>query len=116
MLCGSPNTWMGPYFHWGSLIDIFKNSFCTPPHDKIYPFLGLANDHFDNPIPVDCGNSLYEVYQDAVEFYCTAPALERTDKSIELVHYTALVRHLAIQLPKSERSVLNELDDEPVQS
>jgi hypothetical protein len=76
--------WQSKYVDWavlslGSLINIFKNSFCTLPHDKIYAFLGLANDHFDNPIFVGYEKSLYEVYQDAVEFYYTAPVLELTE-------------------------------------
>jgi hypothetical protein len=98
-----------------SLIEIFKDSFCTLPHDKIYAFLGLANDHFDSRIPVDYGKSLYEVYQDVLRSHCTASALEREERSIELVHYSALVRRLltreGIQRPKRERAAMDEFEE-----
>lgn len=100
----------------GSLIDDFRDSFCERPHDKIYAFLGLAYDQFNNPIPVEYEKSLYEVYRDAVRFYCAPPPLEKIDKSIELVYYSALVRRLltreGVQRPKRGRAVLGEFDEE----
>ncbi|KAL5312856.1 hypothetical protein ACEPPN_019282 [Leptodophora sp. 'Broadleaf-Isolate-01'] len=100
----------------GSLVDDFRDSFCERPHDKIYAFLGLAYDQFNNPIPVEYEKSLYEVYRDAVRFHCTPPPLERIDKSIELVYYSALVRRLltrkGVQRPKRGRTVLGEFDEE----
>lgn len=37
-----------------NLVGKFRDAFCALPQDKIYAFIGLANDIVNNEIPVDC--------------------------------------------------------------
>jgi len=52
----------GDTYSLSSLLGTFRNAFSGLPHDKIYAFLGMANDHLDGSIAIDYGKSLLELY------------------------------------------------------
>ncbi|KAE8441995.1 hypothetical protein EG329_004121 [Mollisiaceae sp. DMI_Dod_QoI] len=49
----------------------FRDSICFDPRDKVYALLGLAVDEHDNQLIVDYSKSLFEVYTDVINFYCS---------------------------------------------
>jgi hypothetical protein len=50
--------------HLSSLLDTFRDCFCAVPHDRIYAFIGMANDHLHGFMPVDYGRSLFHLYEE----------------------------------------------------
>lgn len=52
-----------------TLINLFKNSQCQDPRDKVYSLLSLSNDIKDGEIEVDYSKSLFEVWEDVVQYY-----------------------------------------------
>lgn len=97
----------GTTYALSDLLDTFRNSFCAVVHDKVYAFLGLANDHFGE-INVNYSKSVFELYQDVIKFQSIS-TLESTQKRIEMVYLSALVRQILSResgrLPK-ERNVV----------
>jgi hypothetical protein len=78
------------------LLKSFQDSFASVMHDKLYAFLGMANDHFDSRIPVDYTKGPFERYRDVVVFQnmpTVDPASNRLNK-VEMVYFTALIRSL----------------------
>lgn len=51
------------------LIRACQNSICSDPRDKVYALLGLATDCMDIQFPVDYSKTIFEVYNDVIEFY-----------------------------------------------
>ncbi|KAK5729767.1 hypothetical protein LTR17_011633 [Elasticomyces elasticus] len=51
-----------------SLLESFPDLQCYDIHDKIYGFLGLANDCSNAAIPVDYSNSVQQLFEDVVRF------------------------------------------------
>jgi hypothetical protein len=49
---------------------------CSEPRDKVYGFLGLANDYLDDSFEVDYSKSLFKIYEDVIKFYCQTRSLQ----------------------------------------
>ena len=58
------------------LIEKFLKAQCGEIRDKIYGFIGLAHDCYDESIRVDYSSSLYDIFTDVVKFQHAAKALE----------------------------------------
>jgi len=43
----------GEAYSLSSLLNAYKNAFCSDPRDKIYGSLSMATDHVGTIIPVD---------------------------------------------------------------
>lgn len=52
-----------------SLIQSSSFRLCERPHDKIYGFVGIAQDCEDGGFPVDYEKSLWELYEDTIRFF-----------------------------------------------
>ncbi|KAJ9657254.1 hypothetical protein H2201_008235 [Coniosporium apollinis] len=98
----------GKTYALSDLLDTFRNSFCAVVHDKIYAFLGLANDHFGE-ISVNYSRTAFELYQDVIQFQSIS-TLESTQKRVEIVYISALVRRMLSResglLPKELKRVI----------
>ncbi|TVY15560.1 Heterokaryon incompatibility protein 6, OR allele [Lachnellula arida] len=82
-------------FSLQNLVDEFRDAFCELPHDKVYAFIGLANDTMDNEIPVNYQQSESEVYYDMMKHHFDSLHFEtQQTSSIEAVYLAALVRRL----------------------
>lgn len=93
-----------------NLVDEFRDAFCELPHDKVYAFIGLANDTVDNEIPVNYQQSEAEVYHDIIRHHFDSLRLETQQaSSIEAMYLAALVRRLLtrekIRRPKEIRTL-----------
>ena len=75
------------------LVGTFQDSFCTEPRDKIYAFVGMANDISPSSIPTSYEKSLFEVYQDVIVTQNTS-LWQSQSKKIDMLHFSALVRAL----------------------
>ncbi|KAH7017178.1 heterokaryon incompatibility protein-domain-containing protein [Ilyonectria destructans] len=53
-------------FELADLLTTFYDSFATVQHDKIYAFVGMANQCRDGCIDVNYNNTLYQVYEDVM--------------------------------------------------
>ncbi|KAK4032414.1 heterokaryon incompatibility protein-domain-containing protein [Parachaetomium inaequale] len=51
------------------LLEAFQDSLCKEIHDKVYGFLGLANDCGERGFPVDYSKSVFELYEDVIRLY-----------------------------------------------
>jgi hypothetical protein len=82
-------------FSLQNLVDEFRDAFCELPHDKVYAFIGLANDTIDNEIPVNYQQSESEVYYDIMKHHFDSLHFEtQQTSSIEAIYLAALVRRL----------------------
>jgi hypothetical protein len=82
-------------FSLQDLVDEFRDAFCALPHDKVYAFIGLANDTIDNEIPVNYKKSESEVYHDIMRHHFDSLRFEKQKaSSVEAVYFAALVRRL----------------------
>jgi hypothetical protein len=52
-----------------TLLESFEESECQEIHDRIYGFLGLASDYYNEGLPVDYTRSVSQLYRDVIEFY-----------------------------------------------
>lgn len=80
----------------GDLLSTFRNCFSLVRHDKIYAFLGLANDYFTDgtaAITVNYSSSLPELYQNVIRYQANS-MIDTTKKQIEMVFMSGLVRQL----------------------
>jgi hypothetical protein len=98
----------GTTYALSDLLDTFRNSFCAVVHDKVYAFLGLANDHLGE-ISVNYSKSVFELYQDVIQSQSIS-ILESTQKRVEMVYISALVRQIhsreSGRLPKDCKAVI----------
>lgn len=75
------------------LIREFQDCFCENPRDKIYAFVGLSGDHFNNSLPLDYRKPIPEVYEDFMR--SLDPSDETpTTKAMEIVYMSALIRRV----------------------
>ncbi|CZR65228.1 uncharacterized protein PAC_15128 [Phialocephala subalpina] len=82
-------------FSLQNLVDEFRDAFCTLPHDKVYAFIGLANDTAENEIPINYQKSASEVYHDIMRHHFDSLQSEsQQTSSIDAVYFAALVRRL----------------------
>lgn len=51
-----------------TLLESFRELQCHQIHDKIYGFLGLANDNSNNKMQIDYSKSVQELFEDVVKF------------------------------------------------
>jgi hypothetical protein len=80
-----------------NLIKTFANARCHEPRDKIYGFLGLANDcHGD--LKVDYSKSMFQIYKEVVWFQYRAAPLEplqpAIDRPMRIVRFSQLLQRL----------------------
>jgi hypothetical protein len=83
----------GETYSLSNLLDAFRDCFCSVQHDKLYAFLGMANDHFTGDIPVDYNKSTVELYQDTIRFQ-SRNTLNTIQNQIEMVYFSGLVQRL----------------------
>jgi hypothetical protein len=86
----------GETYSLSHLLKSFQDSFASVTHDKIYAFLGMANDHFDSRIPVDYTKGPFELYQDVVVFQnmSTVDPISNWRNRVEMIYFSALIRSL----------------------
>lgn len=91
-LAGTRNSrYRGYSYSLATLLDTYRGHFCLDQRDKVYAFLGMANDHHSGDIPVDYQKPLVEVYQDVLRFQRKLEIdIER--KRTEMVYLSAVVR------------------------
>ncbi|KAF4626607.1 hypothetical protein G7Y89_g11547 [Cudoniella acicularis] len=82
-------TLIGEMYSLFHLLSSFRDVFCGDPRDKIYAFLGMANDYTKREFPVDYSKSLFEVYQDIVKFHRKS-SRDSTSLAIEMIYFSAL--------------------------
>jgi hypothetical protein len=99
----------GETYSLSNLLSAFRNTFSGLPHDKIYAFLGMANDYLGGSIPIDYDKILFELYQDVLRFLNKFP-IESTEKRIEIVYLSALVRRL---LTRKSGKMIKNVNDAP---
>jgi hypothetical protein len=83
----------GESYSLSHLLKSFQDSFASVMHDKIYGFVGMSNDHFDNRIPVDYTKSPFELYRDVIVFQ-NISKVDKERNKMEMVYFSALVRNL----------------------
>lgn len=89
------------------LIDKFKNAQCAEKRDKIFGFLGIANDVGDDEIEVDYEVGLFELYQKLVDFHQKGAPIweghfrvfgedikEEFDRAVRLMKFSRLVQKM----------------------
>jgi hypothetical protein len=82
-------------FSLQNLVDGFRDAFCTLQHDKVYAFIGLANDTVEKEIPINYQKSTSEVYHDIMGHHFDSLQSETQQiSSIDAVYFAALVRRL----------------------
>jgi len=59
----------GDSFLLANLLEACKDSLCEEPRDKVYGYVGIGHDCQDGSLPVDYSKSLFELYEDVVQFY-----------------------------------------------
>ncbi|PMD29386.1 HET-domain-containing protein, partial [Hyaloscypha variabilis F] len=59
----------GDSFLLANLMEACKESLCEEPRDKVYGYIGIAHDCQDGSLPIDYSKSLFELYEDVVQFY-----------------------------------------------
>jgi hypothetical protein len=89
----------GQTYSLSSLLDTFRDCFSAVKHDKIYAFLGMANNHFNNSIPVDYRRSLSELYQDVIRFQNLSSS-DPIHSKVEMMYYSGLIRRLLVRSPR----------------
>ena len=80
----------GDAFLLANLMEVCKDSLCEEPRDKVYGFVGIANDCQDNSLPVDYSKSLFELYEDVVRFQYRSSK----DKAKTVVHFSQLAQQM----------------------
>ncbi|PMD61526.1 uncharacterized protein K444DRAFT_662576 [Hyaloscypha bicolor E] len=97
-------------FSLQNLVDEFRDAFCELPHDKVYAFIGLANDTIDNEIPVNYQQSESEVYYDIMKHHFDSLHFEtQQTSSIEAIYLAALSSQKEVSEDRSDR---NRYDDD----
>ncbi|KAI9170633.1 Heterokaryon incompatibility protein [Paramyrothecium foliicola] len=83
-------------FELSHLLTAFHDSFATVPHDKVYAFLGMANECRNGCIEVNYNKTLYEVYEDII-----AMIKESSDHQIQarvrMLHDASVIRQSLAQ-------------------
>jgi hypothetical protein len=51
-----------------NLMEVFQDSLCIEPRDRVYGFVSIANDCEDDSFPIDYSKSLFELYNNVVQF------------------------------------------------
>jgi len=86
----------GKGYSLGVLLRTFQDSFSKVSRDKVYAFLGMANDHYlgyKGSIIVDYEKTTFEMYQDVVRFQ-NLSTFEPVKKKVEIMYLSSLVRRL----------------------
>lgn len=85
-----------------TLLESFEESECQEIHDRIYGFLGLASDYFNEGLPIDYTRSVSQLYRDVIEFY---HGLFRSDASsphsAQLMKFSESLRRFLERHPRS---------------
>ncbi|KAK0122165.1 hypothetical protein ONS95_010425 [Cadophora gregata] len=93
-----------------NLVDEFRDAFCELPHDKIYAFIGLANDTYNKEVPVNYEKSVSEVYHDVMKHHFESLHFETQQiSSIEAIYLAALVRRLLTREQTQRRREIRTL-------
>lgn len=79
----------GDNFLLANLMESCQESICEEPRDKVYAFLGIAHDCEDGQFPVDYTKSLFELYEDVIQFHLESPGGSET-----AVQFSQLVQRL----------------------
>jgi hypothetical protein len=89
------------------LIEDFADSQCSELHDKIYGFLGLANDCQGGSLKVDYSKTAAQLYEEVIRFQYHAEPLPGSlpsaiDRPMRLVRFSQLVQQLFSGLVNDE--------------
>jgi hypothetical protein len=77
-------------FLLATLMETYQGSHCKEPRDKVYGFVGIAYDCQDGSFPIDYSKSLFELYDDVVQFqYQSSKTNAKT-----IIHFSQLVQRL----------------------
>jgi hypothetical protein len=49
-------------------MEVFQNSLYTKPRDRVYGFVGIADDCEDGSFPINYSKSLFKLYNNVVQF------------------------------------------------
>ncbi len=73
------------------LLTQFYDAFCTVPLDKIFGFMGMANECRNGCIDVDYRTSKYEVYKDVMTTLDMTADIE-FENSIQMMHISSIIQ------------------------
>jgi len=103
----------GEAYSFGDLLSTFRHSFSSVDHDKIYAFLGLANDYFtdvEGAFAVNYTASRFDLYHGVIKFLAhshlthflhlltTSPVNTRIHKFACIAAFTTLIYHKPIRI------------------
>jgi hypothetical protein len=86
----------GDIYSLADLVWQFRNSFCKVPQDKLYAFLGMADDDPTSSLSATYDRSLHDVYSDFVQ-YLARSVIDSATKEVQIVQRSALMRHLLVR-------------------
>lgn len=90
----------GEIYALSNLVCDFRDTFCYMPQDKLFAFLGMADDDLASIITAAYDQPLTDVYHQFVQ-YLSRSALEGVIKEVQIVHRSALLRYLLARKPGS---------------
>lgn len=90
----------GEIYSLSNLMCDFRDTFCYKPQDKLFAFLGMADDDSASIITAAYNQPLTDVYYQFVQ-YLSRSAFELVKKEVQIVHRSALLRYLLARKPGS---------------
>jgi hypothetical protein len=106
----------GEIYALSNLVCDFRDTFCYMPQDKVFAFLGMADDDPASIITAAYDQPLTDVYYQFVQ-YLSRSTLEPVIKEVQIVHRSALLRCLltrkqgAVSYPELKPCIADMKDD-----
>lgn len=86
----------GDIYSLADLVWQFRDSFCKMPQDKLYAFLGMADDDPTSTFIAAYDRSLRDVYSDFIQ-YLARSAVDTVTKEIQVIQRSAIMRYLLVR-------------------
>ncbi|KAK0508653.1 hypothetical protein JMJ35_008929 [Cladonia borealis] len=83
----------GEIYSLSDLVCEFRDTFCSMPQDKLFAFLGMADDDSALIITAAYDQPLIDMYYQFLQ-YLSRSTLETVIKEVQIVHRSALLRYL----------------------
>lgn len=80
-------------FRLDTLLEIFQDSMCRDPRDKVYSLLGIADGVYDGAVVVDYAQPVREIYADVLRFLDRTYGTESSTR-IQIMRTASLIRRL----------------------
>ncbi|KAF4332119.1 het domain protein [Fusarium beomiforme] len=100
--------YQGNKFSLTRLVDIFQDSFCSNKLDKIFAFVGMADDCINGCLDIDYNTSPYDLYRNFLLFHNRGHHHLALDNRVSMIYTANLVRFVlsreSVLLPRSRRN------------